>query len=293
MKKLLVLLLLLSVLLCAGCRQSSPTYDIVATTLPVYEFAVILCDGSDLSIGRLITENVSCLHDYTLQVAQIKMIECADVVLISGLGLEDFLEDALTNTSVTIDASSNTHVHDNSYHHDDHQFEHNHNHETDPHIWLSPINATIMAENLAKGLSERYPEFKELFSNNLNTLKQQIQQVQAYGDTNLSKLSCRELITFHDGFSYFAESFDLEILEAVEEESGSEASAAMIIHLANLVNVHGLPAVFTETNGSDACAGVICSETGAAVYTLDMAMSGDSYFDAMYHNIDTIKEALQ
>ena len=34
------------------------------------------------------------------------------------------------------------------------------------------------------------------------------------------------------------------------------------------------------------------AETGAAVYTLDMAMSGDSYFDAMYHNIRSVKEAL-
>lgn len=28
------------------------------------------------------------------------------------------------------------------------------------------------------------------------------------------------------------------------------------------------------------------------VYSLDMAMAGDSYFDAMYRNIDTVKEAL-
>ena len=33
-------------------------------------------------------------------------------------------------------------------------------------------------------------------------------------------------------------------------------------------------------------------ETGCGVFSLDMAMAGDSYFDAMYHNIDTIKEAL-
>ena len=35
------------------------------------------------------------------------------------------------------------------------------------------------------------------------------------------------------------------------------------------------------------------AETGAISYTLDMAMAGDDYFAAMYHNIDTIKEALQ
>ena len=56
---------------------------------------------------------------------------------------------------------------------------------------------------------------------------------------------------------------------------------------------HRLSAVFTEVNGSPSAASVICAETGARAFALDMAMSGDSYFDAMYHNIDTIKEALQ
>jgi ornithine carbamoyltransferase len=36
----------------------------------------------------------------------------------------------------------------------------------------------------------------------------------------------------------------------------------------------------------------IAAETGATAFALDMAMAGDNYFDAMYHNIDTIREAL-
>ena len=52
------------------------------------------------------------------------------------------------------------------------------------------------------------------------------------------------------------------------------------------------PYIFTERNGSTSAAGVISRETGVTVYSLDMAMAGDSYFDAMYRNIDTIKEAL-
>ena len=294
MKKLLLLLLLLFTLLCCGCNKSSEPYDIVATTLPIYEFALNLCEGTDLSVGQLITDNVSCLHDYTLQVDQMKMIESANIVLLSGLGLEDFMEDVTAIASVTIDASYNVHVHEGSHdHHGMHSDEIEHHHDVDPHIWLSPENAIIMAENLAYGLSKNYPQFDQLFFQNLAELKQQLEQLQSYGNSNLANLSCRELITFHDGFSYFAESFDLTVLEAVEEESGSEASASMIIHLTELVNTHNLPAVFIETNGSDACAGIVHSETGTAIYTLDMAMSGDSYFDAMYHNIDTIKEALQ
>ena len=79
----------------------------------------------------------------------------------------------------------------------------------------------------------------------------------------------------------------------MEEESGAEASAAELKELITLVRQHQLPAVFTETNGSDSAAAVISRETGAAVFTLDMAMSGDSWFEAMYHNIHTLKEALE
>ena len=149
-----------------------------------------------------------------------------------------------------------------------------------------------MARNICAGLCAQYPACQETFARNLDGLIADLNALENYGREALTTLACRELITFHDGFGYFAESFDLHILKAIEEESGAEASAAELKELILLVRAHDLPAVFTETNGSASAASVISRETGAAVYTLDMAMAGDSYFDAMYHNIDTIKEAL-
>ena len=290
MKKLAVFVLIISILALCGCGTIPADFDIVATTLPVYDFTSALCTGTDLTVGRLVTESVSCLHDYTLQVWQMRMIEQASVVVISGAGLEDFLEDALSGSQLTIDASSNTHLHSGEHHHED---SHSHSHDLDPHIWLSTENAAVMAQNICSNLSEIYPQYRDVFQANLDPLLQKLNDLQFYGQSQLSDLSSRDLITFHDGFAYFAESFDLRILEAIEEESGSEASAAEIIHLVELVKTNQLPAVFTEVSGSDACASIISSETGAKIFTLDMAMSGDSYFDAMYHNIDTVKEALK
>ena len=292
MKKLAVFVLIISILALCGCGTIPADFDIVATTLPVYDFTSALCTGTDLTVGRLVTESVSCLHDYTLQVWQMRMIEQASVVVISGAGLEDFLEDALSGSQLTIDASSNTHLHSGEHHHED-SHSHSHSHDLDPHIWLSTENAAVMAQNICSNLSEIYPQYRDVFQANLDPLLQKLNDLQFYGQSQLSDLSSRDLITFHDGFAYFAESFDLRILEAIEEESGSEASAAEIIHLVELVKINQLPAVFTEVSGSDACASIISSETGAKIFTLDMAMSGDSYFDAMYHNIDTVKEALK
>lgn len=289
MKRLLLVLLSLLILLSsAGCSSHEPV-QLAATTLPVYEFTHRLCDGTELRVGRLVTESISCLHDYSLQVSQMQMIEDADCVIISGGGLEDSLGNILTGCDIIDPSKEMSLLCPEHGHEEPHQ---GHHHETDPHYWLSPNYAKTMAKNICQGLCLRYPQHTSIFEENLTALLEDLNHLQAYGEDALSKLSKRQLITFHDGFSYFAQSFGLTILESVEEESGSEASAAEIIHLLDMIEAHSLPAIFIEENGSDACAGIIQSEIGIPIYTLDMAISGNSYFDAMYRNIDTIKEAL-
>ena len=110
-KRIFTLLLAALLLLTAsGCskKQALPeqkTADILATTQPVYQLASALTDGTGLSVSLLISEPVSCLHDYTLTVSQMEKIEGAQLVLESGLGLEDFMEDALSGKT-RIDISS-------------------------------------------------------------------------------------------------------------------------------------------------------------------------------------------
>lgn len=292
MKKLLALVTLFAVLFSACAARETPS-DIAATTLPVYEFTSRIVSGTGLSVTRLVTQSVSCLHDYSLDVRQVKAVEAADVIILSGAGLESFMDDLLDgrttiDASVGIDRLEATTVHEH-----EHEHGHDHDHEEDPHIWLSPAAAKVMVQNICDGLIHLYPAFSETFQTNLSALLAELDALEAYGKQALNELSCRDLITFHDGFGYFADAFDLRILEAVEEESGSEASAQELIHLIEIVREHELPAIFTECNGSDSAAQVISRETGATVFTLDMAMAGDSYFDAMYHNIDTVKEALR
>lgn len=294
MKRFFTTLLVLIALL-SGCAAPKEYDPIAATTLPVWEFTSRLCEGTGLTVTRLVTESVSCLHDYSLNVAQVRSAEAAELVVVNGAGLEEFMEDILHDTN-SIDASAGIEIieceegHDHEEE-DEHSHE-DHHHEIDSHIWLSPKNAMVMAQNICGGLCAEYPEYEAVFKANLESLLTDLEALQNYGETQLAELSCRDLITFHDGFAYFAECFGLHIVKAVEEESGAEASAAELKELIGIVQEHELPAIFTETNGSTSAAEIIARETGAAVYVLDMAMSGDSYFEAMYRNIDTMKEAL-
>ena len=295
MKRLIPLFL--SLLLLCGCAGAEEPAQVAATTLPVYEFTAALCEGTGITVTRLVTEEVSCLHDYSLNVRQVRSAEAAQLIVISGAGLENFLDDLLLGAD-TVDASAGIELILPEDHHHDHSHEEaesheGHSHDTDPHIWLSPANAMTMARNICDGLCRKYPQHADTFRSNLDALLTRMEAVEIFGQDTLSNLSCREIITFHDGFAYFADAFGLTILEAVEEESGSEASAKELIHLIEEVEHHSLPAIFTEKSGSVSAASIIARETRCETYVLDLAMAGDSWFDAMYHNINTMKEALQ
>ena len=250
----------------------------------------MLCAETPLTVSQLITEEISCLHDYTLQTRQMRLLENAKVVVLSGSGLEAFIDSHILKNKSVIDASNGIMPIYAASHHE-HSSEHHH--DEDPHIWLSPVHAVAMAENIANELAVLYPEHKSTIDSNLQTLKQKLIELNTYAADQLQKLKHRQLITFHDGFSYMADAFGLTIVHAIEEESGSEASAEELIHLIQLVKENNLHTIFTEKNGSTSAAQIVASETDARIYQLDIAIAGKSYFEAMYQNINTLKEALE
>ena len=240
-RRFFLLGLLASVFFCtlSGCARTAPPAQVAATTLPVYDFTSRICADTPVTVTRLVTEQVSCLHDYSLNVRQVRAAEAAQVIVISGAGLEDFLGDLLEGENL-VDASAGIPLICPEESHDHDHEEDGHHHEQDPHIWLSPANARQMARNIFDGLSQRYPEYADTMEENLTGLLADLDALESYGREQLEDLSSRELITFHDGFSYFAQAFDLTILEAIEEESGSEASAKELIHLITLTREHSL-----------------------------------------------------
>lgn len=299
MKRLLPLFLSLLLLL-PGCSSSAGQDDeavlhIVATTYPVYLFAnTIVGDTEGVEVTQLITEETSCLHDYTLTVTDMKAIEKADVIILSGAGLEDFMADALAQSSAAvIDCSAGIELLPSAGHeHHDAEEDNDHDHY-DPHFWMNEKDALTMLNNIHSGLSALDEAHADSYAANLNHAAGLL----STDLLDVSALSCPYLITFHDGFQYFARSNGLTLLKAIEEEEGSEASAAEIREIVALIKEYDIPAIFTEKNGSDATAQAIARETGVAVYQLDMIMSGDgqdisAYVDAMNANYAVIREAL-
>ena len=282
MKRRIIAMILTALCLLSGCagKQRADKADILATTAPVAQMVSAIVEGSGLTVATLISEPVSCLHDYSLSVAQMETVEQAKLVVLSGAGLEEFMGDTLAGCETVVDASEGVALLPGE------------EGESDPHIWLSPENMIAMTQNVEAALAEAYPAQKALFAQNAETWTAELRTLQAYGEEQLAALGCRELVTFHDGFAYFARAFDLELAAAMEIEAGSEPSAQELEEIIRLLETRRIPAVFTETNGTADAAELVSKETGCAVYKLDTAIGTADYLAAMYQNIDTIKEAL-
>lgn len=305
MKTRLLTALAALVLTLTACTPSAPaesaaealsggdTLHILATTYPVYLFTTAVTDGVEgVEVSLLVNSQTSCLHDYTLTTTDMKVVEKADLIVMNGAGLEDFMDDVLAQSNAAvIDCSQGIALlpypapegHDSGAE------------EYDPHIWMSPDNAVQMMQNIRDGLSQRLPRAETQMTDNVTRADtRMIEELPALSDS----VTQRGLITFHNGFQYFAQAFDLNLLKSIEEEEGSEASASDLKEIVSLIDAYDLPAIFTEKNGSAATAEAIARETGVNVCQLDMIMSGNGsglqpYLDAINANVSTIAEAFQ
>ena len=304
MRKAILSVLLAGILLALpGCAPAGEQakLTVVCTTYPIYLFATYLAQEVEgVAVERLDTGSTSCLHDYSLSMQDMKKLERADVIALNGAGLEEFLEDALAaSDAAVIDCSQGVELLENLSHlhdEDDHDHDgHDHGH-WDPHYWMDPENARIMTANLRNGLEQADPDNGERYRANASGLDWELHCCGEDAKAELegySYLLNPNLITFHDGFQYFAKAFGLNLLASIEEEAGSEASAHEIVEITRLVKEYDIPVIFTEINGSDATAKAVARETGCQVSALTMIM-GDGpdepggYLDGITFNVRTI-----
>ena len=90
MKRRMIPFLLVLCLL-AGCgggssEKTDGQLTVLATTYPIYLFASSITQSVEgMTVERLDTGSVSCLHDYTLSVQDMKKIEQADLISMYGV----------------------------------------------------------------------------------------------------------------------------------------------------------------------------------------------------------------
>lgn len=296
---LLCLALALSLSSCTSATSEDEGLHILCTTYPLYLFTTAVTEGvDDVEVSLLVNSQTSCLHDYTLTVADMKAIEGADVVVMNGAGLEDFMFAPLaTSDAHVIDCSGSVELLPPLEHegHEGHSHNgHEHEEEFDPHYWMDPHRAGQIVEHIADGLAALDVDDAKAFSANASAALDLLARVDPFCRDAI--LPAYPLITFHDGFQYFAASEGFDLLRTIEEEDGATVSAGEIKGLTELIESEGIPAIFVEKNGSRSAADVLSRETGCAVCELDMLMSGSGrgiqpYLDAMDANLKSVLTA--
>lgn len=296
MKKLLAVLLAVMLLPVGAMAQT-----IVTSFYPIYLFTLNLTNGIDgLEVRNMAAPGTGCLHDYQLQTSDMKKLAEADAFLINGAGMESYLinvMEAFPQLPV-VDASTGIELLcDDEDSHDDHD-DHDHG-EYNAHVWLDAGNAQIMVSNLAQGLMTACPEAATAIAANRDAYLDRLSTLDGEITAALADLPCRDIITFHEAFPYFANAYGLHVAAVVNREPGDTLSPAALAALVKLVKELGAPPLFTEPQYGDIAAQTLARETGAKVYTLDPVVTGPEtdvpltyYEDVMRANVQVLLTAL-
>ena len=295
--------LLIVLLLFCGCTISiAEEATVIASFYPVYIFAENLLEGTKgIGLSCITAPSTGCLHDYQLLAGDMAMLSSADAFLICGAGMEGYLNKALEqfpdlniiDCSVGIELLDEGHEH---HHHADEHDEDGGEEEKNAHMWLDPLLAIRMVENMAGGLAVRFPGQAEKILSNAAVYTEKLTQLDSELQEGLEKLSSREIVTFHEAFPYFARRYQLNVVAVMTLEPEEPLSPAAMTELTQEVREHGCPPLFTEPQYASRAALIISRETGAPIFELDPIVTGpyspDAYEAGMRENMRVLRQAL-
>lgn len=303
---------ILSALLCAavcltgfsGCgtpAKESSRLKLLASFYPIAIMALNITDGVEgVAVESMAQQQTGCLHDFQMTTADMKKAETADAFLINGAGMEGFLDkisDQLpelpvidSSTGIPLIASGEDHHHDGGEGHDHDQEAYN------PHLWVSITNCMEQVRNLSEGIIALDPEHEAEYRENTETYLEKLSALRDKMHSALDHVKNKDIITFHEAFPYFAEEFGLHIAAVINREPDSQPSAKELADTIRLVRETGVKALFVEPLYPETSADIIAAETGAQVYVLDPAVSGEwdknAYLTAMESNLQVLAQAL-
>ncbi|PKM78221.1 MAG: zinc ABC transporter substrate-binding protein [Firmicutes bacterium HGW-Firmicutes-15] len=294
--------LLISLIILGGCGLSKSTNDqvssnssvsekkitIVTSFYPIYISTInVTRDIPGVQVVNMTKPQTGCLHDYQLTPDDLKTLEKADVFVISGAGMEAFLDKVIKqqpNLKI-IEASQGIKLLKNE------------KGEENPHVWVSISSNIAQVKNIAEQLgatdiinAPKYKSNSEEYVKKLETLNYKMHEA-------LDGVKNKNIVTFHEAFPYFAQEFNLHIAAVVEREPGSEPSPQELKDTIKTIQDSEIKALFAEPQYSIKAAETIARETGAKVYTLDPVVTGDStlnsYINIMEQNLTSLEDALK
>ncbi|MDD5095056.1 MAG: zinc ABC transporter substrate-binding protein [Dehalococcoidia bacterium] len=260
---LLVIAAAVSVSACGEKSANDGRIGMIVSVLPQAEFAETV-GGDKVNVTVMVPPGADP-HTYELTPSQMRKVSKARLYAKVGSGVE--FELAWLNKLIAqnrnmgvIDCSEGIVLAEGIG-------EDEHDDGIDPHIWMSPVNAKIMVQNICAGLVEIDPANQTYYEANRDAYLQKLTQLDQEIREGLSGVTNRIFMVYHPAFGYFASEYNLTMLPIQKE--GKEPTASGLASLIDQAKEYNIRVIFAETQFNPQSAKVIAKEIGGKVIMVD------------------------
>ena len=229
---------------------------VVTTIKPIHSLVAGVMDG--LGSPSLIVDGSNSPHNFSLKPSHAKMIEDAEIIFWVGEDLETFMIkplESIANNATKVsfmDLDSiiklkfkEENILEVEGYDDDHDDHDDHaDGEFDAHIWLDPKNAIEIVNEIAKTLSLKDPNKKNVYYSNAEKLNHSLNEL--IEKINLSINKDARFIVFHDAYQYFEKRFDVSSAGALILNEEALPSAKKVSEIHKIIKKQNINCIISE-----------------------------------------------
>ncbi|MBZ9989545.1 zinc ABC transporter substrate-binding protein [Mesorhizobium sp. BH1-1-5] len=271
-----------------------------AKTLQVVASFTVLADvvhevGGDSVEVKTIVPTDGDPHEYEPTPDDARNLKAANVVFVSGEGLEGWMDRLISSSGYTgtpVVASEGI---------DKRTMEEDGATITDPHVWNSPLNVVFWVDNIEKALSAADPEDAIHFKANAERYIKELRELDTYAHAKIDPLpqGARKVLTSHDAFGYFGREYDVTFLAPLGFSTEAEASAGDVAKLIDQIKKENVKAYFFENSNDPRLVRQIASATnaqpGGELYVEALSKAdgpAPTYAKMFKYNVDQLANAM-
>lgn len=165
-----------------------------------------------------------------------------------------------------------------------------------PHYWLGPSNAKIIAANIAEGLSRLYPEEADFFRKNADEFGRRIDHKMKGWQQQISPYKGQAVVPYHNSWPYFMDEFGLVTVGFLEPKPGIPPTPKHIEEIIQTMKERKAKIIVREVFHEKKAPTKIAKATGAEIVTLatEVGETKDgSYVSLIDQDIHQIVEAFK
>ncbi|MCF5701454.1 zinc ABC transporter substrate-binding protein [Pseudomonas syringae] len=226
---------------------------VLTSIKPLQLIAAAVQDG--VAIPEVLLPPGASPHNYALRPSDVRKVQSVDLLYWIGPDMEGFLPRVLngrTLPSVAVQDLPGMRLRrfaEDSHSHAEEADEHDHDHRPgtlDAHLWLSPVNARVIADKMAADLSAADPANAARYQSNAKAFDERLDALDQRLKKRLASVEGKPYFVFHEAFDYFEEAYGLKhagvFSVAAEVQPGAQHVAAMRKRLQEV----GKTCVFSE-----------------------------------------------